>query len=380
MRWHDWRHRDCSMSRENQLREFIRRLVGMGTRQDETNGGRQIESAPIAPAPASMPTTATASPAAAMGSATSTPMLATDATLGIDQFSYFAGFVLLKGWACRPGRRVVSITFSVDGKVSARSADCALPNASAPVPDSGFSLSVMTDINAFEFRDPTLRFLFDDGAESVFSSLGIEEILRDRGHRLFPEFVERVRSMPTGRMLEIGSRARSGVSRRDVAPSGWEYVGLDIMEGPNVDIVGDAHSMSRVLPHDSFDAAMSLSVFEHLAMPWKVVLELNRLLKLGGFAFIQTHQTFPLHDEPWDFWRVSADAWPVLFNAKTGFRVVEAAMAEPLMFVAKRWHPGVNLHESRGCAVSSVVVEKIGNSSLAWDVDLSDCLSNHYPE
>jgi Methyltransferase domain len=303
-----------------------------------------------------------------------------EASLGIEQFSYFAGYVVLRGWIHRPSSMVRAMYFQVGAQGPFEITELFLPNAQAPAPDCGFAVSVDTRIDAFSFLKPSLRVVFDDGCEQHFEELGIPEILRDRGHRLFPEFIERVRAMPTGRLLEIGSRARSGVSRRDVAPAGWTYTGLDIMEGPNVDIVGDAHAMSQLLPHGSFDAAMSLSVLEHLAMPWKVALELNRVLKCGGFAFVQTHQTFPLHDEPWDFWRVSKDAWPALFNAKTGFKIVESAMAEPLMFVAKRWHPGVNLHESRGCAVSSVLVEKTGDSKLSWDVDLSDVLTNHYPE
>jgi SAM-dependent methyltransferase len=308
------------------------------------------------------------------------PQIAADAALGIEQFSYFAGYVELRGWVRRPDRQLTALALMVAGREVAHTTDCGAASPGAPDPACGFALTAMTGVNAFEFSNPSLRASFDDGMVATFDELGVKEILQDRGHRLFPEFIDRVRSVPSGRMLEIGSRARSGISRRDVVQGDWTYVGLDIMEGPNVDIVGDAHAMSTLLPHDSFDAAMSLSVFEHLAMPWKAVLELNKVLKLGGVAFIQTHQTFPLHDEPWDFWRVSADAWPALFNAKTGFRVIEAAMAEPLMFVAKRWHLGVNFHESRGCAVSSVLVEKIGNSTLSWDVDLSDCLSNRYPE
>lgn len=302
-----------------------------------------------------------------------------EASLGIQQFSYFSGYVRLRGWVHRPTSKVSAMFFRMAGQDQFEISELFLPNSEAPLAGCGFAASVDTGVDAFAFLKPSLRVVFEDGCEQCFEDLGIPEILRDRGHRLFPEFVERVRGMPAGRMLEIGSRARSGISRRDVAPSGWEYVGLDIMEGPNVDIVGDAHGMSRLLPHSSFDAAMSLSVFEHLVMPWKAALELNRVLKRGGFAFIQTHQTFPLHDEPWDFWRLSKDAWPALFNAKTGFRVIEAATAEPLMFVAKRWHPGVNLHESYGCGVSSVLVEKVGDSTLTWDVELSEVLVNTYP-
>ena len=45
------------------------------------------------------------------------------------------------------------------------------------------------------------------------------------------------------------------------------YVGFDIARGPNVDVVGDAHELSRHFPADHFDAVFALSVFEHLAMP-----------------------------------------------------------------------------------------------------------------
>jgi len=295
--------------------------------------------------------------------------------LSIDQLSYFAGYVVIRGQVeCAPELR--SIAFEVKGRtVWTQSIDA--KNTANGVTRFGFTID--TGINAFEFCEPILDVEFADGSHVRFDAPGVAEILADRGHRLFPEFAERIRTMPHGSMLEIGSRARSGVIRRGLAPSAWKYVGLDIAPGPNVDVVGDAHELSRLLSPNSFDAAMSLSVFEHLAMPWKVVIELNRVLKPGGLVFIQTHQTFPLHDEPWDFWRISADAWPALFNAKTGFRIIDSGMAEPLMFVARRWHPGVNLHESRGCAVSSVIAEKVGETELTWDVDLRDVLGSRYP-
>lgn len=295
--------------------------------------------------------------------------------LSIDQLSYFAGHVVIRGQVdCAQALR--SIVFEVKGRIV-----CTQP-IDAKDTENGvthFGFTIETGMDAFEFSDPTLVVEFADGTHVRFEAPGTAEILADRGHRLFPEFAERIRAIPQGRMLEIGSRARSGVIRRGLAPPAWGYVGMDIVPGPNVDVVGDAHELSRLLPPSSFDAAMSLSVFEHLMMPWKVVIELNRVLKTGALVFIQTHQTFPLHDEPWDFWRISSDAWPALFNARTGFRIIDSGMAEPLMFVAKRWHPGVNLHESRGCAVSSVIAEKTGETGLAWDVDLRDVLGGQYP-
>lgn len=311
--------------------------------------------------------------------ATQVAMPNANATLSIARFAYFFGFVSLKGWVHRPGHRVKAIHLRVGDSLVPINA-IALPSPGAPEPHCGFEAGLDCGIGAHQFATPALQVQFDDGSEHLFTELGITEILSDRGHRMFPEFCERLKTMPPGRLLEIGSRARSGITRRDAAPAGWDYVGMDILEGPNVDVVGDAHCLSQLLPHGSFDAAMSLAVFEHLAMPWKVALELNRVLKPGAIAFIQTHQSFPMHEVPWDFWRISADAWPALFNAQTGFRIIEAGMAEPLMFVSQRWHPGVNYHESPGFAVSSVLVEKTGESSLSWDVDLNKIRADTYPQ
>jgi hypothetical protein len=192
------------------------------------------------------------------------------------------------------------------------------------------------------------------------------------GHALYGRFLKQLKERRPGRFLEIGSRARSGISRRHHIPETWDYKGTDILPGPNVDMVIDAHKPSSLIAVRSIDAVMSISVFEHLAMPWKVAIELNRVTAKGAIGFVQTHQMFPLHEQPWDFWRISADAWPALFNRVTGFRIIEAAMAEPGFMVPARWHPGVNFREKVGYALSSVVFEKIAETKLRWDVKLKD--------
>src|SRR5207302_1906206 len=118
---------------------------------------------------------------------------------------------------------------------------------------------------------------------------------------------------PDATVLEIGSRARSGISRRDRFPAGSKYVGLDIASGPNVDIVGDAHDLSTFI-HEPVDFVLSMSTFEHLLMPWKVAIEMSTVMRVGAIAYIESHQAWPLHEEPWDFWRFSANAWQGLFN------------------------------------------------------------------
>jgi len=66
-----------------------------------------------------------------------------------------------------------------------------------------------------------------------------------------------------GRLLEIGSRARSGTTYRHWFPSDIDYVGFDITNGPNVDLVGDAHHLSRYVGQE-VNFIFSIAVFEHL--------------------------------------------------------------------------------------------------------------------
>ena len=71
------------------------------------------------------------------------------------------------------------------------------------------------------------------------------------------------------------------------------YTGIDIVAGENVDVVGDAHQLSEYFDEDCFDAVFSISTFEHLAMPWKAAIEINRVMKTGGVLMGTTIKPLP---------------------------------------------------------------------------------------
>jgi hypothetical protein len=181
-------------------------------------------------------------------------------------------------------------------------------------------------------------------------------------------------SKPGDRVLEIGSRARSGNTYRFLVHPDVEYVGIDIAEGPNVDVVGDAHHLSRHVT-GQFDTIFSISVFEHLLMPWMVALEMNKVLKVGGTAYIQSHPCFPLHDEPWDFWRFSKDAWEGLFNAHTGFEIIEKGQSmrcriAPETSAMPNVQPGFD--NGRSYLLSACLVRKTGPAKVRWEAEAKD--------
>lgn len=111
-----------------------------------------------------------------------------------------------------------------------------------------------------------------------------------------------------------------------------------------------------------------------------VVLELNRVLVPGGLVFINTPQTWPLHDEPWDFWRFSIHAWPALFNPMTGFEIVEVAQGEPARIHAL-WDSPVarDMPDSPAFLGSNVIARKVGDTSLDWPVPTALACSGSYP-
>jgi hypothetical protein len=121
----------------------------------------------------------------------------------------------------------------------------------------------------------------------------------------------------------MGSRARSGNSYRGLFPT-VVYTGVDIAPGLNVDIVADVHALSGSVDR-LYDFAFSISVFEHLIVPWVAVYELAKTLEIGGVAYIQSHPSWPLHDQPWDFFRFPREGWHGLFNPLTGFEIIDTA-------------------------------------------------------
>ena len=129
------------------------------------------------------------------------------------------------------------------------------------------------------------------------------------------------------KVLEIGSRE---VSCKSTARETFaDYTGFDYYPGSNVDVVGDAHKLSEYFGQE-FDIVYSAVVFEHLAMPWIVAIEISKVLKAGGIVFIATHFSFSAHERPWNFFQFSDLGLKALFTP-LGFECIEAGMTEPIV-------------------------------------------------
>jgi SAM-dependent methyltransferase len=193
-------------------------------------------------------------------------------------------------------------------------------------------------------------------------------------------FLDIIKGGSVHQLLDIGGRARSGTLRASDFPDLNVDV-LDILPDEGVNYVGDAHRASHVITGKTYDAIMSTSVFEHLIMPWKAAIEINRLLKPGGYVFIHTHQSIGMHDLPWDYFRFSDTSWKGIFNRATGFEIVSAAMQDMMYVLPCLWEPRhANVEVARGFENSAVLARKVGESLVDWDLGASDVTDDLYPE
>jgi hypothetical protein len=76
-------------------------------------------------------------------------------------------------------------------------------------------------------------------------------------HETEHAFFSRLR--PGASILELGARARSGITRRGLFKD-LCYTGLDIKVGENVDLVGDAHRLTSLFKPGQFDFAYSTRI------------------------------------------------------------------------------------------------------------------------
>jgi hypothetical protein len=302
-------------------------------------------------------------------------------TFYFDACTRFYGSVFISGWAHGPvkpdfaqpvvtGASIAGLSWRVKPELAG------LGNIGAIA--AGFELQILTDC------PETLRIAFRLGnyEDSLWSpdSIVARMIEQQPSHRAWEKFQDLIRDEGVRTMLDIGGRARSGIFRAGLFPD-LDVDVLDIIAAEGVTFVGDAHRLSSLVGAKKYDAVMSNSVFEHLVMPWKVAVEMNRVLKTGGVGFVMSHQTVGMHDLPWDFFRFSDSAWSGLFNKATGFEIIQTDLSNMNFILPCRWEDrGFRFEDARGFEISQVLVRKVSDCQLDWPLSAADVLTNFYPE
>lgn len=299
----------------------------------------------------------------------------------VDAVTKFYNTVRVFGWFHRPDDDLCTVELLGD-KLLASVCEVGLAYGGVPSlgTDKGFAVQAL---RRHDDRGPAgrLRFRTKSGwtGEASLAALTEDRAEGAATGDMMQRFIAAVEAIPDARLLDIGGRARSGLDRRRQFRI-RDYVVLDILAGSNVDVVGDAHALATLFPRESFDAIVSVSVFEHLLMPWTVVTQMNEVLKPNGLALVFTHQTLGMHDLPWDFWRFSDTAWDALFNRHTGFEIVERVLDRVQHIVPAIWTEAKQGAErAAGFEGSAVLVRKTGPCRMAWPLRPDDITATTYP-
>lgn len=114
-----------------------------------------------------------------------------------------------------------------------------------------------------------------------------------------------------GRVLEVGSYDVNGTIRDTLGIT----VGVDMREGPGVDIVVSAYSLVAEFGVESFDSVVSCDVLEHIE-DWKLAMEqMWEVLKPDGFLLLtMANPDKGRHAYPDDYWRFTMEQFKKLFG------------------------------------------------------------------
>lgn len=121
-----------------------------------------------------------------------------------------------------------------------------------------------------------------------------------------------------GDVLDLG--CGRGKYKDLVLSSADKYTGCDYYKYDNVDVMSSAENTP--FQDGQFDTIICLQVLEHVLRPHKVVNEIARILKPGGYLLLSAPWLHPYHGEPDDYFRFSKDALVYLLE-DSGLKIIK---------------------------------------------------------
>ena len=104
-----------------------------------------------------------------------------------------------------------------------------------------------------------------------------------------------------GRFLDVGCGAMPYA--RLVQDRVSQYIGTDLRPNPGVPPTVVSDSLKLPFRAHTFDTVLCTQVLEHVRNPFLTLKEIGRVLRPGGHAIMTLPAVWPLHEEPFDFFR-----------------------------------------------------------------------------
>ncbi len=139
-------------------------------------------------------------------------------------------------------------------------------------------------------------------------------------HRSIFEAMRRAQEYMKGRVLDLGAGEQPYRAFADSHAN--EYIALDLAVSRNKRPDVCADSLRLPFKDCAFDTVICTQVAEHVKDPFLMFSEVSRVLKSGGHLVLTAPQAWPLHEEPYDFFRYTK--YGLMFLAKrSGLEVVD---------------------------------------------------------
>jgi SAM-dependent methyltransferase/uncharacterized protein YbaR (Trm112 family) len=103
--------------------------------------------------------------------------------------------------------------------------------------------------------------------------------------------------------LVIGAGEARGTGMESLAAANVQLINTDVALTPATQIVLDAHSIP--FDDETFDGVVAQAVLEHVLDPQKCVAEFYRVVKTGGFVYVEVPFMQQVHGGAYDFLRFS---------------------------------------------------------------------------
>jgi 2-polyprenyl-3-methyl-5-hydroxy-6-metoxy-1,4-benzoquinol methylase len=139
-------------------------------------------------------------------------------------------------------------------------------------------------------------------------------------HYLINDLRHAISRYSQGELLDVGCGNKPyEVLFKDKISS---YLGCDVVQSDlnKVDVICEATSLT--FDNYRFDTVFSTQVIEHVGDPFRMLEEINRVLKKDGILILSAPFCWELHEEPFDFFRYSKYGLKSMIE-KNGFEILE---------------------------------------------------------
>ncbi len=173
------------------------------------------------------------------------------------------------------------------------------------------------------------------------------------------------------KVLEVGSCDVNGSLRPFIESRDPEiYVGVDVVNGPGVDVICDGENLLDKFQEETFDIVISTELLEHVRNWAKVVSNIKKVCKPGGIILITTRSIgFPFHGYPYDFWRYELEDMEAIFS-DCEIQVLEKDPDKGVFFKGKKPHSfrqkDLYSYELYSIAVNKRIKELIDKDLRNW--------------